>query len=314
MTTQFETDWRLFLAARTGNLVSARETLEAGANPNFVEPENKRRPSLLPSSVLLRAVGYGHADFVELLLDSGASIPEDEEERGRLSYSARCSDSPETLLLLFRRGLPPRRDDADWALDKGYSNVLDFSNKSLGAFDITYNIDELLAFDIHRFYSGFYSSVPEHHSIHDHMLFPEERVVRDLWEFSCDTGSGFSSMVGNGHFDTVARADSALSKIGKSLATEAVAEVRAVMIRCGFSLDPAKDIEHLSGMSEPMGAVFEAEVEALDEKYFTRDKTTSLWHNLGYLEQGMEFARDNIAKLRERKNKINKTLILIPDN
>ena len=303
MSTQFENDWSLFLAARSGNLVSVREKLEGGANPNFVEPANKNRPSLRLSSVLLRAVDYGHTDLVVLLLDSGALVPDDEEWRRRLSYAARCADSPATLLLLFRRGLPPTRDDADWAQRKGYTAIQDFANERLGSYTIAYDIDELLAFDTHRFFSEFYSSVPEYHSVHDHMLFPEERVVRDLWEFTCDTGSGFTSMISNEHFDTVARAHSALSKIGKSLATEAVGELRATMAKHGFPLEPAQDLDHLTEISEEMGAIFDAEVQSLDRKYFTGDRECSLWHDLGYLERGEEYVRDNIDKLRERKKR-----------
>ena len=303
MSTQFETDWSLFLAARSGGLLSAREKLEAGANPNFVEPANKRRPSLRPSSVLLRAVDYGHTDFVELLLDTGASIPDDEEEQRRLSYAARCADSPATLLSLFRRGLPPIRDDADWAQEKGYSDVWDFANQRLGTYEITYDIDELLKLDTHRFFSDFCLGVPEYHSVHDHMLFPEERVIRDLWEFTCDTGSGFTSMISNEHFDTVARGHSALSKVGNSLASEAVLELRATMGRSGFPLDPTKDLDHLSEISEEIGAIFDAEVEALDQKYFTGDDEASLWQNLDYLDRGKDFARDNIDTLRKRNKR-----------
>ncbi len=303
MSAQFKTDWSLFLAARSGDLDSAREKLNSGANPNFVEPANKRRPSLRPSSVLLRAAGYGHTEFVELLLDAGASIPENEEERRRLSYSSRCADSPATLLLLFRRGLSPTRDDADWAQEKGYLEVLNFAHERLGEYEITYDIDELLTLDSHRFYSDFCSNLPGYHSTHDHMLFPVERVIRDLWEFTCDTGSGFTSMISNKHFDTVARAHSALSKIGNSLANEAVLELRATMARCGFPLDPSKDLDHLAGISEEMRTNFNAEVEVLDQKYFSGDDETSLWHDLGYLERGIEFARDNIEKMRTRKQR-----------
>ena len=303
MSTQFENDWILFLAARSGDLVSARKKLEEGANPNFVEPTNKNRPSLRPSSVLLRAVGCGHADFVELLLNAGAFLPKDEEDRERLSYSAKCADSPTTLLLLFRRGLPPTRDDADWAEEKGYSAVQDFADERLGAYEITYDIDEFLTFDVHRFFNDFYSRVPEYHSIHDHLLFPEERVVRDLWEFAVDTGSGFTSLISNEHFDTVARAHSALSKIGNSLAAEAVSELRATMTKCGFPFEPAGCLNHLTEISEEMGAIFDTEIESLDRKYFTGDRECSLWHDLGYLERGMEFARGNIDKLRERKRR-----------
>jgi hypothetical protein len=197
--------------------------------------------------------------------------------------------------------LPPIRDDADWAQEKGYSEVQDFANQILGDFEITYDIDELLSFDTHRFFSDFCSSVPEYHSIHDHMLYPEERVIRDLWEFTCDTGSGFTSMISNEHFDTVERSHSALSQIENSLATEAVLELRATMAKYGFPLDPSKDLEHFAEISEEMGTQFNAEVEALDEKYFSGDGETSLWNNPDYLERGMEFARSNVDKLRTRK-------------
>jgi len=303
MSTQFETDWSLFLAARAGDMLSGREKLDAGANPNFVEPANKRRPSLRPSSVLLRAAGYGHTDFVELLLDSGASIPDKDDERRRLSYAVRCADSPATLLLLFRRGLPPIRDDADWALEKGYSEVQDFANQKLGGYKIIYDIDELLTLDTHSFFSEFSSSVPEYHSVHDHMLHPEERVIRDLWEFSCDTASGFTSLISNEHFDTIVRAHSALSAIEHSLATEAVHELRATMAKYGFPIDPSTTLDHLAKVPDEVGEKFDAEVDALDDKFFSDNGETSLWKNLDYLERGMEFARDNIKKLRTRKQR-----------
>ena len=114
----------------------------------------------------------------------------------------------------------------------------DVANQKLGDYEITYDIDELLNLDTHRFFSDFSSSVPEYHSVHDHMLHPEERVIRDLWEFTCDTGSGFTSLISNEHFDTVARAHSALSAIEHSLATEAVHELRATMAKYGFHIDP----------------------------------------------------------------------------
>ena len=125
----------------------------------------------------------------------------------------------------------------------------------------------------------------------------------EIIEISDDTGSGFTSLISNEHFDTVARAHSALSAIEHSLATEAVHELRATMAKYGFPLDPSKDLDYLAEISEEVGAKFDAEVEALDDKYFSGDGETSLWNNLDYLERGMEFARDKIEKLRTRKQR-----------
>lgn len=171
MSMQFEKDWRLFLAARDGDLEAGREALVAGADPNFVEPPNRKRPSSKPRSVLLRAVERGDTAFAEMLLNAGASIPMSKDEQERLSYGARCSGNPATLLLLLHQGLTPVRDDADWAQARGYREVHEFIEQALGKLVIKYDIDELLTKPYNKFYYEFCQAVPPYYSIQDPLLF-----------------------------------------------------------------------------------------------------------------------------------------------
>jgi hypothetical protein len=301
MSAQFEKDWGLFLAAREGNLDAGRKALIEGANPNFVEPPNRRRPSLKPSSTLLRVVGYGHTAFAEMLLDAGASIPSSKEEQECLSYAARCADSAATLLLLLRRGLPPTRDDGDWAQERGYRQIQEFVEQALGPFTITYDIDDLLNKPYNKFYYEFGLAVPEYYSIHDPMLYPQERVIRDLWELCCDTGSGFTSLICNEHYDTVERSYQALREIRPSNGLRAVSELREVLRKHGFPLEPDKALEHQCTLPEEARQALENDVEALDNRFFGSREEESLWRNNDYLEYGMQYAREHIDVFRKRK-------------
>jgi len=299
--TQFEKDWQLFLAARNGDLNAGCEALKAGANPNFVEPP-KRRQSLKPSSILLRAVDYSHTAFVEMLLDAGASLPKAKDEQARLSYAARVKGDSATLLLLLRRGLPPSQDDADWAQERGCREVQEFIEQALGKFTINYDIDELLAKPYNKFYYDFCQAVPEYYSICDSLLFPQERVIRDLWELCCDTGSGFTSLIGNEHYDTVARSYHALREIRPSNGLRAVSELREVLRKHGFPLEPDKALEYQGTLSREARQTMENDIEALDRRFFSGSDEDSLWRNTDYLDFGMEYARDHIETFRKRKH------------
>jgi hypothetical protein len=299
---QFEKDWRLFLAAKGGDLKTGREALSAGANPNFVEPPNHKRPSQKPCSTLLRAVGFGQVAFAEMLLDAGASIPETKSEQVRLSYAARCARSPATLLLLLRRGLPPSCEDADWAQEYGFREIQELVEQVLGPFTIVYDIDELLTTPYNKFYYKFCSAVPSYSSIHDPMLYPQERVIRDLWEFACDTGSGLTTFISNEHYDTLVRTYQALYEIRPSICLRAVSELREVLRKNGFPPEPDKAFKHRCALSEAAEQAMENEIEALDRRFFTYKTEQSLWGNPDYLDYGMDYARNHIEILRKRKH------------
>lgn len=299
MSAQFEKDWRLFLAARDGDLSAGRAALNDGADPNFVEPP-KRRQSIKPSSTLLRAVDYGHADFAEMLLDAGASLPTTKDEQARLSSAARRRD-PATLMMLLRRGLPANQDDADWAQEQGHRELQDFVEQALGKFAIKYDIDDLLSMPYNKFYYDFCQAVPDYCSIHDALLFPQERVIRDLWELCCDMGSGFSSLISNEHYDTVARGYWALCQIRPSNALRAVSELRDALCRHGFPLEPDKALDYQGTLSDAARQALDNDIAALDSRFFSGSHGDSLWRNNDYLDYGMEYAREHIETLRKRK-------------
>lgn len=277
--------------------------MQEGANPDFEEPPNKStRPHQLRTT-LSRAVGYGHRDMIEFLLDSGARLPEDRTQQAKLSYSARCADSPESLLLLLRRGLLASRNDADWALKNGHADIYKFAVEQLGEYKIAYDIDALLGKKIHTFYNEFSQAVPAHGSIHEHMLLPEERVIRDLWELTCSTGCGFTSLINNEGYDTVERSFAALSALGDSLALKALVELKAVLAGFGFPAEPALAVRHVSTIVEDQWKALNEELEGLDTQYFHSANDSSLWRSPDYLQQGREYARNGIGTLRQRNIK-----------
>jgi hypothetical protein len=252
-------------------------------------------------STLLRAVDYGHTAFAQMLLDAGACIPGSEDERNRLSYAARSAGNPATLLLLLQRGLPPSRDDGDWAQERGHGEIQRLVEQAIGPFTIRYDIDELLTKPCNEFYFEFCSSVPAYSSIHAPLLYTQERVIQALWEFCCGTGSGFTALIGNERFDTVARAYDALREIRPSRCLRAVSELREVLHKHGFPLYPSESLDHLLTLPESAQQALEKEMEALDRRYFGGPDEDDLWRNGDYLDCGMEYAHQHVDVLRQRK-------------
>ena len=118
-----------------------------------------------------------------MLLAAGAKVPDGEGAQRRFSAAARHVGCPTTLLLLFRNGLHPTREDVDWAEENSHAAVKEYVLGQLGEYAIIYNIDGLLKLDLYKFYSNFTDNIPGPYSPRDSMLYPQERVLRDLWEF-----------------------------------------------------------------------------------------------------------------------------------
>jgi hypothetical protein len=59
---QFQLDWQLFLAARSGDIEAARECLREDANPDFEEPPKKNKHPNQLRTPLSRSLGCGHRD------------------------------------------------------------------------------------------------------------------------------------------------------------------------------------------------------------------------------------------------------------
>jgi len=299
MPSQIQNDQNLLMAARTGDVLIARVSIRDGANVNFVDSKHRDLPHLQPSSPLLLAVGYVRIEIVEMLLAAGCRLPDDERGRNRLSSAARYANCPDALLLLFRSGLSPTREDADWAEEHGHSAVKKYALNQLGEYSFSYDIDELLNLDLYDFYSRYASNVPGPYSIHEGMLFPQERVLRDVWEFEICTGSGFLAMLDNQMFDVVARSHSALHSIGASHALSAISELKLLLQKQGIRDRVGNDEEVYETLSDEGGD----QVADIDKKYFGGQEETNIWINRDHLNLGVDYARMHIQILRNRKQR-----------
>ena len=171
------------------------KALEAGGDPNFVQPPNQNHPSKKQSSTLERAISCGRSDVVELLLDHGANLPTDPDLQYDLFYLSRCSGEPKLLDILIRRGIHPHRDDADWALEHSHNDLYTQIASLSGDYQLSYDVDQLLASD--DFFYDLFNVLPSYHSFHDSILYEPERVLRDLWEYQFSIGNGFNALVMN---------------------------------------------------------------------------------------------------------------------
>ncbi|MCB1207132.1 MAG: hypothetical protein KDN18_22965 [Verrucomicrobiae bacterium] len=299
MPTQAQNDRNLLAAARTGDVLIARVSLRDGANPNFVGSDHAALTYLKPTSPLQLAVEYARTEILEMLLAAGARVPEDARAQWHLSSAARHAGCPTLLLLLFRNGLRPTREDADWAEEHGHTAVKTYVLDQLGEYSITYDIDELLSLEVYKFYYKFAENVPGPYSPRDCMLFPEERVLRDVWEFECCTGSGFSTMLENQMFDVVERSYTAMQAIGESSALSATSELKSLFREHGIreKVDPHEEVY------ETLTDEIWEEIDGIDQKYFGGPNETDIWTNRTHLTLGMDYARQFIKILRKRKPK-----------
>lgn len=297
MSTQAQNDRNLLGAARTGDVLIARISLRDGANPNFAGSEHPELTYLKPTSPLQLAVEYAHTEIFEMLLAAGARVPEDAREQLRLSSAARHAGCPNLLLLLYRNGLRPTREDADWAEEHGHTAVKTYVLDQLGEYSITYDIDELLKLQVYKFYYKFAENVPGPYTPRDSMLLPAERVLRDVWEFECFTGSGFSIMIENQMFDVVERSYNALQCLGASSAWSAILELRCVLREHYIREKVDTHDEAYESLTDEVWD----EIDAIDQKYFGGPKETDVWTNRTHLTLGMDYARKHVKILQERK-------------
>ena len=302
MPSQFELDWDLFLAVRKNDLNKANDLLAAGANPNFEDPQDAHRnPDCIPTTTLYRAINCQHKAFVALLLEHGATIPDAEKAQIKLGEGAMATSKPIYLLMLLEHGLPPRKEYRDWAAGKRNRKLKKLLNDSYGQFKINYDIEALLTLPTHEFYEAFYNAVPEYFDPNEKILSKEERVIRDIYEFETDIGSGFSSMYSNEHFDTFNRAYRAVSVLGNNLALSALAEFRTILKRYRFPLRSKGDERRYARLSESDHDALETEIETLDSKYFHGEESMSLWQQDDYLQLGVEYVKKNIGVFQKRR-------------
>jgi len=234
-----------------------------------------------------------------MLLAAGAKVPDDERRQREFAQVAREARCPVTLLLLFQNGLRPTRQDADWADEHGHAEVKKHVLDHLGEYAIRYDIDQLLKLEPHQFYCGLAESIPDTYGPRDKMLYPQERVLRDLWEFEICTGSGFSTMLSNQVYDVVERSYHALQAIGASNALSAVSELRSHLQKHGIPerLDPDPEV-----YDELSDEAWE-QIEHIDQKYFGGPRGTDIWTDRTHFALGIEYAKKHIKLLRKRKCK-----------
>lgn len=298
---QFEKDWALFLTAKDGNIEEAKKLIKDGANPNFMQPQTGRLKRHQLSSVLRRAVNRGHKDYIEFLFENGAVIPKEEDWQKRIGDSARSSGRPDILIYLIEQGLPVDPYFQQWAENKGHTELKDFLEAKVGPRRIQYDIDEMLEVGAYQFVLDFAGIVPQYYDVASKKLFDEEIVVRDIGEFLIDTGSGFSTMYTNEHFDTFERAHSALSLIQDSLAIHAIREVRSTLSNFGYPTNPDEALDFDSSLDDKTREKLEEAFEDLDRKFFYSDKSQSLWSNLDYIDKTVLYVREHIEIFRKRK-------------
>ncbi|MGJ8638613.1 MAG: hypothetical protein ACSHYA_04400 [Opitutaceae bacterium] len=298
---QFQKDWALFLTAKGGEIEKAKELIAAGANPNFIQPQTGRLKSHQLSSVLCRAVGYGHNEYIEFLFENGAIIPETKDWQKKVGYAAQCAGRPDILISLISRGLPILEDYQEWAENHDHKELKEFLDSQVGPRTIKYDIDEMLKVGAYQFVIDFCGRMPQYYDVASSQLFDEEIVVRDVGEFLLDTGSGFTSMYSNGHFDTFDRALIALSRIKESLAIRALREVRSTLDEFGYPSEPEAAAEFDDALNEENRENIEEAFERLDAKYFHGDDNQSLWHNLDFIERTDEYVRAHIETFKKRK-------------
>jgi len=169
----------------------------------------------------------------------------------------------------------------------------------LGEYAICYDIDQLLKLEPHQFYSGLAESIPDTYSPREKMLYPQERVLRDLWEFEICTGSGFSTMLSNQMYDVVERSYHALQAIGASNALSAVSELRSHLQKHGIPerLDPDPEV-----YDELSDEAWE-QIEHIDQKYFGGPRETDIWTDRTHFALGIDYAKKHIKLPRKRKPK-----------
>ncbi|WP_309397620.1 hypothetical protein [Cerasicoccus maritimus] len=297
---QFQKDWALFLNAKDGDIERAKELIAEGANPNFVQPKTGRLQPHQLSSVLCRAIGHGHKEFIEFLFDNGAVIPETKEWQKKVGYAAQCAGRPDILILLISYGLPVIDNYQEWADNEGHLALKEYLDSHVGPRTIQYDIDKMLEVGAYQFVIDFCGQMPQYYDVASSELYEEEIVVRDVGEFLLDTGSGFTSMYFNGHFDTFDRALAALSQMKESLAFRALREVRSTLVEFGYPNEPEASNQYDGFLDEARREELQAAFERLDAKYFHGEDSQSLWHNLDFIDRTHEYVKSNIEIFRRR--------------
>lgn len=98
---QWEADWKLARACRSGRVSEIRDLLEAGGNPNFTMSSND-------FSCLHQAVMRGSDDIINLLLDYGADVNKaDERYFNRTALFSAVTTSSQATITLLERGADP---------------------------------------------------------------------------------------------------------------------------------------------------------------------------------------------------------------
>jgi len=295
---QAELDLKLVLACQSRATDQAAEALAKGASPEALIPGKHADPL---RNVLSRAIDKDAAEIVRLLVKYGAHVGESSAEKSAY-FEGRCHafNKPACLLaLLESHGIQPQRRHMEWALEWNHSELIAFlSGCVFSSNPIAYDIDIILASgDETDVLSRLSARLPERSGRYACDLYAEEVIVRDVWDFCCSTGSGFGSLVLNQNFETIESARLAFAQLPFCNAAEALNELEDLFASFQFPFGPSERSKHMATLDD----AFEAELSALDHKWFAGERAISLWHQDSYRKVTVNFIRANIEIFRKRK-------------
>jgi len=166
---------------------------------------------------------------------------------------------------------------------------------------ITYDVDQFVT-DV-----SFLSRFVDHLGLHctasfDQFLEPE-KVLFGVADFECMTGNGLAPLVENENFDTISRATWSLQHFPSTRAASAMQELDELLCSFGFPKNPDERTEFLGAMrmNEAETERFDAELAALDRKYYGGGYANTLWASRELNDAARAYLIANLEELRTRK-------------
>ena len=156
-------------------------------------------------------------------------------------------------------------------------------------YDIDSVIKDATAFQV---LDWFVKAMPAAHEPADRLMFPEERVPRDIWLLSIMWGNAFYSLINDCEGrDDIYRANTAMKFLPPSKATTAVAECVSILdkfsVQDGVALIPDENPE------------FHSKIREFDSHYFYKENLWAESHTLA--RDVYQFILSNLDVYRQRK-------------